>query len=91
MKSVLTQGCIGDTIHLKDEVVFEENVANNGEQVDQDESQHSSQHNGASISCHTLNYIQQGLFSVHQVKQLQRQSTKLKAWQKAKHVAVDSL
>ena len=75
MKSVLTPGCVGDTIHLQDEVVFEENVANNGEQVDQDESQHSGQYNGASITCHTLDYIQQCLFSVHQVKQLQRRST----------------
>lgn len=31
MKFVLTQGCVGDTIHLQDEVIFEENVADNGE------------------------------------------------------------
>lgn len=34
MQLVLTQGCIRDPIHLQDEVVFEEDVTNNGEQVD---------------------------------------------------------
>ncbi|TNN81363.1 hypothetical protein EYF80_008419 [Liparis tanakae] len=38
------QSCVGDTIHLQDEVIFEENVANDGEEVDQDERQHSVTH-----------------------------------------------
>ena len=74
-QSVLTLGCVGNTVHLQDEVIFEKDVANNREQVDQYESEHSRQHDGASITGHTLDYIQQGLFSVYQVKQLQRQST----------------
>lgn len=69
---VLTQSRVGDTIHLQDEVVFEENVANNGEQVDQDESQDSGEHDRASVAGHTLDYIQQCLFPVYQVEQLQR-------------------
>lgn len=65
---LLTHGCVWNPIHLQDEVIFEEDVANNGEQVDQDESQHRGKYDGASITCHTLYYIQQGLFSVYQVK-----------------------
>lgn len=75
-ESALTQSCVGDTIHLQDEVIFEENVANDGEEVDQDERQHSGKHDGASITGHTLDYIQQGLFSVYQVKQLQKEHTR---------------
>ena len=67
-KSVLTQSCIGDTIHLQDEVVFKENVTNDGEQVNQDERQHGGENNGASISSHALDHIQQRLFSVHKVE-----------------------
>lgn len=70
MQSVLTQGCVGDAVDLQDEVIFEEDVANDGEQVDQDESQHSSEHNGASVTRNTLDYIQQGLLPVYQVKKL---------------------
>lgn len=55
---MLTQGRVGETIHLQDEVIFEEDVANNGEQVDQDESEHSSQHDRASVTRHTLDHIQ---------------------------------
>lgn len=72
MQCVLTQGCVRDSIDLQDEVIFEEYVANDGKQVDQNESEYSGQHNGASVTSHTLDYIQQGLFSVYQVKQLQR-------------------
>lgn len=75
LQLVLTQGCIRDPIHLQDEVIFEEDVTNNGEQVDQDESQHCSEHDGASITCHTFDYIQQSLFPVYQVEQLQRGKT----------------
>lgn len=75
-KSVLTQGCVGDAIHLQDEVVFEENVANDGEQVDEDERQHSGEHDGASVTSHTLDHVQQRLLSVYEVEQLPRQSTR---------------
>lgn len=74
-KSILTHGCVGDKIHLQDEVIFEENVANDGEQIDQNESEHGGQHDGASVTSHALDYIQQGLLSVHQVKELRKGST----------------
>lgn len=69
---VLTQSRVGDSIHLQDEVIFKENVADNGEQVDQDKSQHCCEHDGASITGHALYYIQQRLLSVYQVEQLQK-------------------
>lgn len=69
---VPTQSRVGDSIHLQDEVVFKENVADDGEQVDQDESQHCCEHDGASITGYTLYYIQQRLLSVYQVEQLQK-------------------
>lgn len=69
---MLTQSRVGDSIHLQDEVVFKENVADDGEQVHQDESQHCCEYNGASITGHALYYIQQRLLSVYQVEQLQK-------------------
>lgn len=71
-ESTLTGSCVGDAVHLQDEVILEENVADNGEQVDQDESQHSGQHDGAPVAGHTLDHVQQRLLSVHEVKKLQR-------------------
>lgn len=71
-KSTLTRSCIGDSVHLQDEVVLEENVANDGEQVDQDESKHSGQHNGAPVASHALDHVQQRFLSVHKVEKLQK-------------------
>lgn len=71
-KSTLTRSCVGDSVHLQDEVILEENVADDGEQVDQDESQHSGQHNRAPVASHTLDHVQQRLLSVHEVKKLQK-------------------
>lgn len=64
-ESTLTRGCVGDSVHLQDEVVLEENVSDDGEQVDQDESQHGGQHNGAPVARHALDHVQQRLLSVH--------------------------
>lgn len=72
----LTRGRVGDPIHLQDEVVFEENVADDGEQVDEDESQHGREHDGAPVTCHALDDVQQSLFSVDQVEQLQSRAAK---------------
>lgn len=77
LQRVLTQRRIGYQIHLQDEVIFEEDVANNGKQVDQDESQDSGEHDGASITCHAFDDVQQSLFPVHQVKQLHRGNTQV--------------
>lgn len=67
-ESTLTRGCVGDSVHLQDEVVLEENVADDGEEVDQDESQHGGQHNGAPVARHALDHVQQRLLSVHKVE-----------------------
>lgn len=67
-ESTLTRGCVGDSVHLQDEVVLEENVADDGEQVDQDESQYGGQHNGAPVARHALDHVQQRLLSVHKVE-----------------------
>lgn len=69
-ESTLTHRGVGDAVHLQDEVILEENVANDGEQVDQDESQHSGQHDGAPVASHALDHVQQRLLSVHEVKKL---------------------
>lgn len=70
-ESTLTRSCVGDAVHLQDEIILEENVADDGEQVDQDESQHGGQHDGAAVAGHTLDHVQQRLLSVHEVKKLQ--------------------
>ena len=67
---MLTEGGVGDAVHLQDEVVLEEDVAHDGEQVDQDERQHGRQHDGAAVARHALDHVQQGLLPVHQVKEL---------------------
>lgn len=70
-ESRLTRSGVGDAVHLQDEVILEENVADDGEQVDQDESQHGGQHDGAAIAGHTLDHVQERLLSVHEVEKLQ--------------------
>lgn len=55
-------------IHLHDEVIPEAQKAHNGEEVDQDDGQHCSQENGASITRHTLDDIEKGFLTVDQVK-----------------------
>lgn len=67
----VTQSAVGDAVHFQNEVILKEHISNNGEEVDQDQTQNSRQDNGATISCHALDDIQKSLFPVHQVKQLQ--------------------
>lgn len=69
-ESALTRSGVGDAVHLQDEVVLEENVADDGEQVDQDESQHGGQHDGAPVPSHTLDHVQQRLLPVDEVEEL---------------------
>lgn len=64
------QRFIRELVYFQDEVIFEEEVPHYGEQVDQDESENSSQDDGTPIASDTLDDVQQGLFSVHQVKEL---------------------
>lgn len=55
-------------IHLHDEVITETKKSHDGEEVDQDDCQHCSQENGASITCYTFNDIEKGFLTVDQVK-----------------------
>lgn len=71
MSVLFTQSGVRDTVHLQYKIIFKEDVAHDGEEINQDKSQHSSEDDGATVSCHTFNHIQQCFLSVHQVKQLE--------------------
>lgn len=58
-------------VDLKDEVILEEEEADDGEEVDQDECQQGRQQDGAAISSHALDDIEQRLLAVDEVKELQ--------------------
>lgn len=60
------------SVHFHGEVILQEKEADDREQVDQDESQDRCQDDGAAIPCDTFDDVQQGLFSVHQIKELQK-------------------
>ena len=60
----------GQPVHLKDEVILEEEEADDGEEVDQDEGQQGGQKDGAAVSGHTLDDVEQCLFAVDEVKEL---------------------
>lgn len=55
---VLTKGFVRDSVDGQDEIIFEEDVADYGEEIDEDEGEHSCQHNGAAISRNTLDHVQ---------------------------------
>lgn len=57
-------------VNLHDEVIFQEEEPNDGEEINQDERQHCSEDNGTTVPGDTFYHIQQRLFSVHQIKQL---------------------
>lgn len=59
-------------IHFHSEVILQKKEPNNGKQVDQDESEDCCQNNGAAIAGDTFYDIEQGLFSVHQIKKLKK-------------------
>lgn len=66
-----TQSFVGYPVNSQNKIVFEEDIAHNGEEVDEDESQHSCQNNGAAVAGYTLYYVQQSLFSINQIKELE--------------------
>lgn len=70
--AILTQSFIRYSVHVQDEVIFKDDVSHNGEEVDQDESQHSGQNDGAAVPGDALDDVQQRLLSVDQVKELRR-------------------
>lgn len=57
-------------VHFHDKVIPEEEKAHDGEQVDQDDGQDSSEENRAAVTCHTLDDIKERLLAVDQIKQL---------------------
>lgn len=61
------------SVHLHAEVVLEEEEADDGEEVDEKDGQHSRENDGAAVPGHTLYHVEQGLLSDHQVKQLRRE------------------
>lgn len=56
--AVHTECSVRDSVHSQYEVVLKDNVADDGEQVDKDEREHSSEHDRAPVSRHTLNHVQ---------------------------------
>lgn len=79
-----TQCFVRYPVDSQDEIVFEEDIAHNGEEVDEDKSQHGCQNNGTAISGHALYYVQQGLFSVNQIKELQEEEEVRCVWEMCK-------
>lgn len=61
-------------VHFHPEVILKEDETDDGEKVDQEESKDCCQDDGAAISCHTFDHVQQRLLSKHQVKQLKETS-----------------
>lgn len=82
-----TQRFVGYPVHSQDEIVFEEDVAHDGEEVDEDEGEHGRQHDGAAVARDALYDVQQGLFSVHQVEKLRGEGCLVKA----RHVYVENM
>ena len=59
-----------ERVDLNEEVVLEEDEANNREEVDEDDSEDSCQQNGPSVLCHRPDHCEQRLHPVHDVQQL---------------------
>lgn len=61
----------GQSVHLQDEVILEEEEAHDGEEVDEDEGQQGGQQDGAAIAGHALDDVEQSLLPVNEVEELQ--------------------
>ncbi len=53
----LTKSFIGYPVHVQDEVILEDDVSNNGEEVDQDKSQHGGQNDRAAVPGYALDDV----------------------------------
>lgn len=73
--AVHTKCFVWDSVHSQYEVILEDNVADDGEEVDKDECEHSSEHDRAPVSRHTLNHVQQSFLPINQIKQLDRNNS----------------
>lgn len=54
---ILTKSFIGYPVHVQDEVILEDDVSNDGEEVDQDESQDGGQNDRAAVPGYTLDDV----------------------------------
>ena len=61
-------------IDLHEKVVLEEDVAENGEQVDENNGQEGCQQDGPAVLGHRLDHVAQRFFSVHYVQHLQQRT-----------------
>ena len=59
-----------EAVDLHAEVVFEEEEADDGEEVHEEDGEHGGEDDGAAVARHTLDDIEQRLLADHQVKQL---------------------
>ena len=59
-----------ERVDLYEEVVLEEDEANDGEEVDEDDSEDGCQQDGAAVLCHRPDHVQQCLLPIHNVQQL---------------------
>lgn len=69
-KNVKVPTWYGKAVHLHAEVILQEKEADDGEEVNEKQGQNGCQNDGASVPCHALDDIEQGLLPDHQVKQL---------------------
>lgn len=65
-----TECFIGYPVHGQNEIVFEEDVAHDGEEIDEDEGEHGGENDGAAVAGHALYYVEQGFLPVNQIKEL---------------------
>lgn len=54
---ILTKSFIGYPVHVQDEVILEDDVSNDGEEVDQDESQDGGQDDRAAVPGYALDDV----------------------------------
>lgn len=66
----ITSSYLRQRVHLHDEVLLEEEEANNGKEVDEDEGEQRRQQDGAPVAGDAFDDIEQGLLTVDQVKEL---------------------
>ena len=66
-------------LRLRDKVILEEDEADNGEKVDEDDGQDGRQQDGPSVPHHRLHDVDQRLLSVDDVKEKDREEERMDA------------
>lgn len=70
-RCVVTCGDLRQRVDLHDEILLQAEEADDGEEVDEDESEQRRQQDGATVPSDALNHVEQSLLPVDEVKQLQ--------------------